>query len=193
MYSPAESPFRTRAAPAKKRIWSAAGGTSSSRVSWTGLPVFSLSRATSSSALASIASAIWSRAGLRSDGVASRQTSNPLAAAWQAASMSAWPESGASANTWPVEGATSSMVRPSAASRRSPPTTLYSLRVLISGVSCWWLAAGERGRDVLGRVSPAPQHQRREAEDGQGDHQRDRRDGRDVALQAKAQGREDVD
>ncbi len=54
MYSPADSPLSMRAAPAKKRIWSIAGGTSSSRVSWNGLPVFSLSSRTSSSARSSM-------------------------------------------------------------------------------------------------------------------------------------------
>ena len=57
MYSPALRPSSSRAAPAKKRIWSSAGGISSSRVSSIGLPVFSHSAAMSSSARASIASA----------------------------------------------------------------------------------------------------------------------------------------
>ena len=48
MYSPGERPSSTRAAPAKNRIWSTIGGISSDRVSATGLPVFSLSTATSS-------------------------------------------------------------------------------------------------------------------------------------------------
>ena len=39
MYSPADRPSRTRAAPAKKRIWSTLGGSSSLAVSPSGLPV----------------------------------------------------------------------------------------------------------------------------------------------------------
>ena len=68
MYSPAERPSSIRAAPAKKRIWSTIGGISSARVSPIGLPVFSDSAAISSSARASNASAIFSRAFWRSAG-----------------------------------------------------------------------------------------------------------------------------
>ena len=57
MYSPVALPSSTRAAPAKKRIWSTIGGISSDIVSPIGLPVFSLSMATSSSAFSSITSA----------------------------------------------------------------------------------------------------------------------------------------
>ena len=53
-----------------------------------------LSAATSSSARASIASAIFSSARCRSDGVVSRQTGKAAAAAAIAASTSAAPESG---------------------------------------------------------------------------------------------------
>ena len=45
MYSPALRPSSSRAAPAKNRIWSVAGGNSSVRVSSIGLPVFSHSAA----------------------------------------------------------------------------------------------------------------------------------------------------
>ncbi len=76
MYSPAERPSSIRAAPAKKRIWSTIGGISSLAVSPIGLPVFSLSTATSSSARASTASAILSSAFCRSAGVVSRQPGN---------------------------------------------------------------------------------------------------------------------
>ena len=41
MYSPADRPSSTRAAPAKNRIWSTIGGISSDSVSPSGLPVFS--------------------------------------------------------------------------------------------------------------------------------------------------------
>ena len=73
MYSAAARPSRLRAAPAKKRIWSTIGGISSSMVSWKGLPVFSHSARTRSSARASRASAMRMRARLRSDGVVRRQ------------------------------------------------------------------------------------------------------------------------
>ena len=82
MYSPADLPSSTRAAPAKNRIWSTIGGISSLRVSAIGLPVFSHSTAMSSSARASIASANLSSARCRSLGVLSRQLSNAVAAAW---------------------------------------------------------------------------------------------------------------
>ncbi len=62
MYSPAERPSSTRAAPAKNRSSSTEGGSSSSAVSWIGLPVFSHSAWTNSSARASSASASFSRA-----------------------------------------------------------------------------------------------------------------------------------
>ena len=75
MYSPAERPSSTRAAPAKKRIWSIIGGISSAIVTAIGLPVFCDSSATSSSACASSASAISSSASWRSDGVVSRHVS----------------------------------------------------------------------------------------------------------------------
>ena len=89
MYSPADLPSSTRAAPAKKRIWSAIGGISSDAVSSFGLPVFSDSTSTSSAPRSSIASAIFSSARWRSLGVESRQLSNARAESWNAASMSA--------------------------------------------------------------------------------------------------------
>ena len=61
MYSPPDLPSSTRAAPAKKRIWSTIGGISSDMVSPNGLPVFSHSIPASSSALSSITSASFSR------------------------------------------------------------------------------------------------------------------------------------
>ena len=133
MYSPADSPLSMRAAPAKKRIWSIAGGTSSSRVSWNGLPVFSLSSRTSSSARSSMASAILFRARLRSEGVASRHCSKPRSAACMAASTSAGPDTGASAKPSPVEGLMRVEVLPSTASRYSPPMKFCSLR---SAIAC---------------------------------------------------------
>ncbi len=96
MYSPADLPSRWRAAPAKKRIWSTIGGISSDRVTANGLPVFSHSTRTRSSARPSRASAIRNRARLRSDGVASRQPGKAACAAAMAASTSPAPDTGAS-------------------------------------------------------------------------------------------------
>ncbi len=120
MYSAADLPSSMRAAPAKKRIWSHIGGTSSSIVSSRGLPVFCDSIATSSSARSSIASAIRSSARWRSDGVVSRHSSNARALSDSAASMSASRDSAAVAYTSPVLGSTSSLVCPSAAAARAP-------------------------------------------------------------------------
>ena len=95
MYSVVALPSSTRAAPAKKRIWSHIGGISSLRVSPFGLPVFSASTSTSCSAFSSMASAILSRQLMRSLGVVSRQPpSNAASAAFIAASMSASPDFG---------------------------------------------------------------------------------------------------
>ena len=69
MYSPADLPSSTRAAPAKKRKWSTVGGISSLAVRPSGLPVSRHSAATNSSARDSSASAIRSRASERSCGV----------------------------------------------------------------------------------------------------------------------------
>ena len=97
MYSPVAFPSSTRAAPAKNRIWSTIGGISSDSVSDTGLPVFSLSTATSSSAFSSITSASFSRARCRSLGVDHRHDSNARPAAWKARSTSWASEFGADA------------------------------------------------------------------------------------------------
>ncbi len=117
MYSAAPSPWRLRAAPAKKRIWSTMGGISSSMVSWNGLPVFSDSARTRSSALASRASAIRMRARLRSEGVVRRQEVKASFATASAWSTSAGPETGASAKGSPVLGSIRGAVGPSSASR----------------------------------------------------------------------------
>ena len=63
----------------------------------TGLPVLRHSASTSSSARASTASAIFSRARLRCAGVASRQASRAASALRSAASTSSGPDTGASA------------------------------------------------------------------------------------------------
>ena len=81
MYSPADLPSRTRAAPAKNRIWSTIGGISSAMVTWLGLPVLRPSAATSSSAAFSTSSAKSSSAFCRCDGVVRFQSLNAFAAA----------------------------------------------------------------------------------------------------------------
>ena len=96
MYSPADLPSRWRAAPAKKRIWSTSWGISSAIVTASGLPVFSHSTRTRSSARASRASAMRKRARLRWEGVASRQAGKAAAAVSMARSMSFGPDTGAS-------------------------------------------------------------------------------------------------
>ena len=73
-------------------------------VSWKGFPVFSHSARTSSSALASMASAIRRRARLRSEGVVRRHEVKASAATRSARSTSAGPETGASAKGSPVLG-----------------------------------------------------------------------------------------
>ncbi len=108
MYSPADRPSSIRAAPAKNLIWSTIGGISSDLVSPSGFPVFRDSALTNSSARDSIASAIRSRARLRSAGVLSRHPSKAAAAEDTAASTSVSPDTGAVANTSPVLGLISS-------------------------------------------------------------------------------------
>src|SRR3954447_5643006 len=120
MYSPELLPSRWRAAVAKNRIWSTAGGISSLRVRWVGLPVFSTSRAISSSARASTASAKRKSISERSLGVLSRYVSYAAEAAFIALSMSASPDSAAVAYCSPVAGLTMAVVRPSAASTYWP-------------------------------------------------------------------------
>ena len=80
MYSPAARPSSTRAAPAKNRSWSTIGGISSLAVRACGLPVFSDSSLTNSSARFSIASANLSSACWRSLGVVWPHSSKALAA-----------------------------------------------------------------------------------------------------------------
>ncbi len=128
MYSPADLPSSSRAAPAKKRIWSTIGGTSSDMVRANGLPVFSHSAATSSSARASMASAMRMRARLRSEGVVRLHPAKAAAALRTARSTSAGPETGASANGRPVLGSTTGAVGPSAACTRSPSMKFQSFR-----------------------------------------------------------------
>ena len=95
MYSPAARPSIVRAAPAKKRSWSAITGISSSTTALRGLPASAASRSAISSPRSSIRSAIRSSARARSPGgVAAQPGKAPLAAA-TAASTSGLVESGA--------------------------------------------------------------------------------------------------
>ncbi len=126
MYSPADRPASMRAAPAKNLIWSTIGGISSDSVSATGLPVFCDSALTNSSARDSIASAIRSRARLRSAGVVFRHPSKAAADDDTAASTSVSPEMGAVANTSPVLGLISSARLSNAMSVHWPPMKLRS-------------------------------------------------------------------
>ena len=75
-------------------------------VSANGLPVFSHSAPTTSSARVSMASAIRIKARLRSEGVVRFHSAKAAAATWRARSTSARPETGASANASPVLGST---------------------------------------------------------------------------------------
>ena len=77
-------------------------------VSPNGLPVFSDSARTISSARSSMASAILSMAICRSEGVVSRHVSKALSAASNARSISSCSEIGAWAKVWPVAGFTRS-------------------------------------------------------------------------------------
>ena len=142
-YSPAARPSSTRAAPAKNRIWSTIGGSSSDIVIAIGLPVFSHSAATISSPRASMASAMRSSARCRTDGVTSRHSSKARAAADIARSTSAASEIGAVAKTSPVLGSTSSLLRPAAVSTYSPST---KLRKRATGRS---VGGGSSGHDQL--------------------------------------------
>src|SRR3954454_6538170 len=121
MYSPADLPSSTRAAPAKKRRLSAETGISS-RALESGLPTFFDSSSASSSALSSIASASFNSASPRSPGVVSSHSGSAFLAASTARSTSAWVPLGTSAITSPVAGFKTSIVAPSTASTHSPPT-----------------------------------------------------------------------
>jgi len=117
MYSAAARPSSTRAAPAKNRSWSTIGGISSDAVRLSGFPVWLASRATMSSALASIASASFSSAACRSPGVVRPQLVRKAAsAAAYAASTSEAADTGARAITAAVAGSITSVKESVAAS-----------------------------------------------------------------------------
>ena len=118
MYSPAERPSSTRAAPAKNRSWSTAGGSSSLAVSSRGLPVLRhlgvddlvgprLHRVGELAAAPAAARA----------GVVSRQVSNAAAAArHRPVHVGRRRRPGRLANTSPVLGSIRSAYPPSAGS-----------------------------------------------------------------------------
>ena len=121
MYSPADLPSSTRAAPAKNRIWSTIGGISSAMVTWLGLPVLRPSAATRTSAALCTSSAKSSSAFCRADGVVRFQSLNAAAAAAYALSTSSAFEIGAVPYFSPVVGSTSDIVAPLTESTSSPP------------------------------------------------------------------------
>ena len=108
MYSPADLPSSTRAAPAKNVSTSLAWYISSLLVSDFGLPVSRDSTSTISSARESMAAASLLMACERSYGVVSRHDSKAVAAAPKARSTSSSRDNGAEAYTWPVEGSITS-------------------------------------------------------------------------------------
>ena len=121
MYSPALRPSSTRAAPAKNRIWSSAGGISSVRVSSIGLPVFSHSAAMISSARVLHARRRTSAAPAAArDGVVSRQRLERRGGRGVGRVDVRRTETGADPKTSPVVGSIRSARRPSAASTDLP-------------------------------------------------------------------------
>src|SRR5579862_116479 len=128
MYSAAARPSSSRAAPAKNRIWSTIGGISSDIVRPKGLPVFSHSARTSSSARVSMVSAMRMRAKLRSEGVVRRHEVNASRAERRAKSTSSAFDTGARAKASPVLGSITAAAVPLFASTKLPPTKLRSSR-----------------------------------------------------------------
>ena len=130
MYSPADLPSRTRAAPAKKRMLSEATGISSF-ADPSGLPTFCDSSSASSSACWSSASASFSSISARSPGVVSSHSGRAFFAACTARSTSSALERGTSAIVSPVAGFSTSMVSPPAASTHSPPTRFWCFETVV--------------------------------------------------------------
>src|SRR5947209_4660177 len=121
MYSPADFPSRTRAAPAKKRMLSEQTG-SSSFADASGFPTFCDSSSASSSACSSSAAASFNSSSARSPGVVSSHSGSAFLAACTARSTSSAEEFGTSAIVSPVAGLRTSIVSPPEASTHSPPT-----------------------------------------------------------------------
>src|SRR5919201_863988 len=121
MYSPADLPSSTRAAPAKYRMLSEHTAISS-RAYESGLPTFVDSSFASSSVCSSIRSASFSSSSCRSAGVVSSHSGSAFLAASTALPTSCSVERGTSAIVSPVAGLTTSIVPPSGESTHSPPT-----------------------------------------------------------------------
>src|SRR5919204_4078062 len=121
MYSPADLPSSTRAAPAKKRRLSEHTGISSFAYE-SGLPTLRDSSSANSSACSSIAFASLSSASARSPGVVSNHSGSAFFAACTARSTSSAVARGTSAIVSPVAGFSTSIVSPLAESTHSPPT-----------------------------------------------------------------------
>src|SRR5438874_7599179 len=124
MYSPADLPSSSRAAPAKKRRLSAQTG-SSSRAAPIGLPTLRDSICASSSALSSRICASLSKSSARSPGVESSHSGSACFAASTARSTSSAPQRGTAAIVSPVAGFSTSIVAPSAASVHAPPMNTF--------------------------------------------------------------------
>src|SRR3954453_755427 len=137
MYSPADLPSSTRAAPAKKRRLSTENGISS-RDAISGLPTFSDSSCASSSACSSITSASACSSSERSFGVFSDHVGHAAFAAATARSTSSAEQRGTVATTSPVAGAITSIVSPDALSANSPPiSTWYEVAVALISCLLW--------------------------------------------------------
>ena len=124
-------PSITRQAPAKKRNRSELVAISSMAAP-IGLPVWLDSSRPSSSAFASMMSAILSSARLRVWGVVRLQVSKAASAASTARSTSSWPEAGTCATTSSVAGFSTASVSPDAESTHWPP------------MNCWYVLTGFR-------------------------------------------------
>ena len=103
-YSAVALPSRWRAAPAKKSMLSTLPGTSNSRASRAGLPVWLTSSATSSSVCSAVSAASLASTADLSAGVAPAQPGSALRAAATATSTSVGVASASSATTSPVAG-----------------------------------------------------------------------------------------
>src|SRR5438046_7102184 len=130
MYSPADLPSSTRAAPAKKRKLSEQTGSSSFAYE-SGLPTFRDSSSASSSVCSSLASASFKSISARSPGVVSRHSTRAFFAAWTARSTSSALAFGTSAITSPVAGFRTSIVSPPAESTHSPPTRFWCFDTVV--------------------------------------------------------------
>src|SRR5438034_1308981 len=145
MYSPADLPSSTRAAPAKKRMLSEETGISSFAYE-SGLPTFWDSSSASSSACWSSAAASFKSSSERSPGVVSSHSGSAFFAACTARSTSSADELGTSAIVSPVAGFRTSMVSPPQASTHSPPMKFWCFETVVLIVSLLRSLVGEDAR-----------------------------------------------